>query len=98
LIAAFIITVLSLLAAHGLTVWAYQKITEGLRQENVDLRDRWNVSKGLPPSGVDMKERYEKREEQREQAKKISLPRGDELQTARFKLIHEEQQSLGRTG
>ncbi len=90
MIAAFIITVLSLLAAHGLTIWAYRQIVDGLRKEKFDLLDRWNIARGLPPQGVDLKAVHEKREEKREKAKSITLPRGDELQTARFKLITEE--------
>lgn len=90
MIAAFTITVLALLAAHGVTIWAYQNIVTGLREEKRDLLDRWNVSRGLPPKGVDLVAAHEKREERRDAAKKIALSRGDALQTARFGLIKEE--------
>lgn len=90
MIAAFMVTVLALLAAHGVTIWAYREIVKGLREQNSELFDRWNIARGLPPKGVDLKAVHDKREEKREAAKKIALPRGDELQTARFKLINEE--------
>lgn len=91
MIAAFIITVLALLAACALIVRAYENIVKGLREEKKDLLDRWNIARGLPPQGVDLKAVHEKREEKKEKAKSVTLPRGDELQTARFKLISEEQ-------
>lgn len=61
-----------LLVAAG-AVWMIHKshsvIIEGLRADNKDLRDRLFASKNIPPSGVDLTEKYEARQE-REQARR----------------------------
>lgn len=90
MIAAFIITILALLAAHGVTIWAYREIVKGLRDQNSELFDRWNIARGLPPQGVDTKSVYEKREEKREATKKLALPRADPLTHARHELFADE--------
>lgn len=90
MITAFIITVLSLLAANAAIIIAYRGIVDGLRGQNRDLFDRWLVSKGLPPSGIDMKATHEKREAAKEQVRS-TLPRADTLTHARHKLIAEER-------
>lgn len=49
------------------TVWcihrAYIHTIDGLRADNKDLRDRLFAKNALPPSGVDLTEKYEERQE-----------------------------------
>lgn len=54
------------LLASG-AVWsihrAYRHTIDGLRADNKDLRDRLFQKNALPPSGVDLTEKYEQRQE-----------------------------------
>jgi|ERR1041384_5943438 hypothetical protein len=90
MIAAFIITIIALLAVDGLTIYAAWLMISGERQEKKEIMDRWYVSKGQPPSGVDMTERHEKQEAKREEQKKLALPRADAIMKARFAGIANE--------
>jgi hypothetical protein len=42
---------------------AYRHTIDGLRADNKDLRDRLFQKNALPPSGVDLTEKYEQRQE-----------------------------------
>ena len=42
---------------------AYIHVIDGLRNDNKDLRDRLFQSKALPPSGIDLTEKYEEKVE-----------------------------------
>ena len=68
----------TILLASG-AVWriheAYRLTIDGLRSDNKDLRDRLFQSKALPPSGVDLTEKYEARQE-RINAHQGEQPRG----------------------
>lgn len=51
-------------------------IVDGLRAENRELRDRLYAKNALPPSGVDLTEKYEERQERtREQQQMGPIPR-----------------------
>ncbi len=69
--------VLILLAAGG-AVWMIHKsdtvIIDGLRADNKDLRDRLFASKNIPPSGVDLTEKYEERQERERERKNDPNP------------------------
>lgn len=42
---------------------AYRHTIDGLRADNKDLRDRLFQKNALPPSGIDLTEKYEARQE-----------------------------------
>lgn len=71
-----------LLLAIG-AVWriheAYKYTIDGLRADNKDLRDRLFQKNALPPSGVDLTEKYEERQE------RIRTQQGEPSQTKRPK-------------
>lgn len=65
--ALFILSLFILALACGGAVFsihkAYIHTIDGLRADNKDLRDRLFAKNALPPSGVDMTEKYEERQE-----------------------------------
>lgn len=76
---------------------SYHAVLVGLRDDNKDLRDRWFMSKGMPPSGVAVTEQYEKREAEREQKREEKVPhRGGPLRDARVALAEEELKRNGK--
>jgi hypothetical protein len=66
---AFAVVTLVILAACAFLLRQqrahYESLLAGVRADNVDLRDRLFGSKNLPPSGTDMREHQEKREQAR---------------------------------
>lgn len=89
-----ILALIVVVCAAGLIIWLQQRLIDKLQTEKSGLLDRWLVSKGLAPQGVDLKAVHERREEKKEEARKVSLPRADVLTSARHKLIAEEQERL----
>ena len=69
----FISSLVLILLTAGGAVWmihhSYTLTFEGLRADNKDLRDRLFQKNNQPPSGVDLTEKYEARQE-REQARR----------------------------
>lgn len=63
----FISSLILILLAAGGAVWmihkSYSLTVEGLRADNKDLRDRLFQKNNIPPSGVDLTEKYEERQE-----------------------------------
>lgn len=63
----YITSLVLVTAGFGLAVWAihrvYIYVIDGLRADNKDLRDRLFQSKALPPSGINLTEKYEARQE-----------------------------------
>lgn len=65
-------------------------IIRELRADNKDLRDRMYVSKGQPPTGVNMKEVHDKQEGTRLERLKTKLPAIGPLQRRRMEAIAKE--------
>lgn len=67
MIALYISSLLLIALLASAAVWriheAYRCTIDGLRADNKDLRDRLFQKNALPPSGVDLTEKYEERQE-----------------------------------
>lgn len=67
MITLFITSLLLITVLACGAVWcihrAYIHTIDGLRADNKDLRDRLFAKNALPPSGVDLTEKYEERQE-----------------------------------
>lgn len=53
---------------------AYRYTIDGLRSDNKDLRDRLFQKNALPPSGVDLTEKYEARQERERERRDDPAP------------------------
>lgn len=64
---AYLISLALIALLASAAVWriheAYRCTVDGLRADNKDLRDRLFQKNALPPSGVDLTEKYEERQE-----------------------------------
>lgn len=78
MIALYISSLILILLAESVALWqidsSYRATMADLRADNKDLRDRLFQSKALPPSGIDLTEKYEERQE-RERARRDDHPR-----------------------
>jgi hypothetical protein len=76
---------------------SYELLIAALREDQRTLMDRWYVSKGLSPAGVDASVEHVQRAEAKESAQRQRkvLRRGDPLQQERDRLILQEQSEIG---
>jgi hypothetical protein len=74
------------------TLRAYESLIQSLSDDKKELLDRFFISKGHAPVGVDMRETHEKKEAERQETAKTKkvLRRGDPLQQERDKLVLQE--------
>lgn len=73
-----------LLAVFVLYAWQTQRLMEDLRRENASLRDRWNLSKALPPEGVNVQKVHEDREKAKQDRIANKVPGIGPLQKRRM--------------